>query len=195
MDLAHSEVLGELFLNARTHRAWTATPVPESTLREIYETMKYGPTSANTNPFRVLFLTTQEAKERLLPSMAEGNREKTRTAPVVAIFAYDIEFYEHLDQLMPGRDMKSWFSSDLPKAERSAFQNSTLQAGYFILATRGFGLDCGPMTGFDADGVNATFFEGTTWRANIICNLGYGDATQLGPRLPRLDFEQACRIL
>lgn len=191
---ADDAFLDLIFRQARTHRAWIDRPVALELLREIYDTMKFGPTSANVSPLRILFLTTESSKGRLLPAMDAGNVEKTRTAPVVAVFAYDLRFFDRMGKLMPGREIASWFA-DPAVAERSAFQNSTLQAAYFIIAARAQGLDCGPMLGFDAAKVNTEFFTNTSWRVNFICNLGYGDPSQLGPRMPRLDFEEAALVL
>ncbi len=187
--------LDTLFREARTHTKWAAEPVPDALLREIYDMAKMGPTSANTSPLRVVFVKTEEAKARLLPAMAPNNVEKTRTAPVTAIFAYDLEFYEELPKLFPHVDARAWFAGNPELAQETAFRNGSLQAGYFILAARALGLDCGPMSGFDAAKVNAEFFPDGKWWANFICNLGHGDPSGLFPRNPRLDFEEACRVL
>jgi len=192
---ADDAALDLIFREARTHYAWKETPVSEDTLREIYHLMKLGPTSANTTPLRIVFLTTPEAKERLLPALAEMNVEKSRTAPVVALFAYDLEFYEKLPKLMPHRDFRPFFVGNPELILKSAIQNSSLQAGYFMLAARALGLDCGPMGGFDADKVNAEFFPDGKWKINFVCNLGYGTGEGIFPRLPRLDFEEATVVL
>ena len=184
-----------LFREARTHSAWRQDPVPDDLLREIYDLARMGPTSANCSPLRVLFLKTEEAKARLLPALAPNNVEKTRTAPVVAVLAYDLEFYEKLPKLFPHVDARSWFLGKTELILETAFRNSSLAAGYFILAARAKGLDCGPMSGFDVVKVNAEFFPDGNWRVNFLCNLGHGDPSALFPRNPRLDFGEACKIL
>lgn len=188
--------LDPLFFQARTYYAWLPKPVLEEQLHAIYDILKWGPTSANGCPMRILFLQTEEAKARLLPALAPQNVEKSRTAPVVALIAYDMEFYEKLPQLFPHADARSWFVGK-PEAfiTEAAFRNGTLQGAYFIIAARAMGLDCGPMSGFDADKVNAEFFPDGKWKINFVCNLGYGDPSQLHPRLPRLTFEEACKVL
>ncbi len=164
-------------------------------LLQIYNLMKWGPTSANSSPARIVFVKSTEAKAKLLPCMAAGNVEKTKAAPVTAIIAQDMEFYEKLPKLFPFADARSWFAGNKPFIESTAFRNSTLQGAYFIIAARSVGLDCGPMSGFDNAKVDAAFFEGTTWKSNFICNLGYGDSSKLHPRAPRLEFNEACKIL
>lgn len=187
--------LDVLFRRARTHNAWQPVPVSNELLHQVYDLFKYGPTSANSSPARVLFLKSDEAKERLLPAMAPLNAEKTRNAPVVAVIAYDLEFYEKLPKLFPHADAKAWFASNADLARETAFRNGTLQGAYLMLAARALGLDCGPMSGFDQEKVNSEFFPDGKWKANFICNLGYGDESKLFPRSPRLDFEEACAIL
>jgi 3-hydroxypropanoate dehydrogenase len=184
----------QLFDNARTQNGFTAEPVPESTLRQLYDMMKWGPTSANTSPARIVFVTSAAAKEKLLACMSPGNVDKTRAAPVTAIIGTDMSFYERLPHLFPHVDAKSWFVGKKEFADTTAFRNSSLQGGYFIIAARALGLDCGPMSGFDADKVDAAFFAGTEIKANFVCNLGHGDPSKVMPRNPRLTFEQACRI-
>ena len=188
--------LDPLFFQARTYYAWLPKPVLEEQLHAIYDILKWGPTSANGCPMRILFLQTEEAKARLLPALAPQNVEKSRTAPVVALISYDMEFYEKLPQLFPHADARSWFAGK-PEAfiTEAALRNGTLQGAYFIIAARAIGLDCGPMSGFDADKVNAEFFPDGKWKINFVCNLGYGDPSQLYPRLPRLEFEEACKVL
>ena len=190
-----SIVLDRLFREARTHNAWRQEPISDAILSEIYDLAKMGPTSANCSPLRVMFLKTDEAKARLLPALAPNNVEKTRTAPVVAIMAYDLEFYEKLPKLFPHADARAWFVGKPELIQETAFRNSSLGAGYFILAARAKGLDCGPMSGFDAAKVNAEFFSDGKWRANFLCNLGHGDPAGLYPRNPRLDFDEACQVL
>jgi 3-hydroxypropanoate dehydrogenase len=186
----------QLFDQARTHNAWTDRPVSDDTLRQLYDLMKWGPTSANCQPARVLFVRSPEAKARLLPCLLESNRAKTAAAPVTAIIGMDMSFYEKLPQLFPHNPQaRSWFEGQPALIETTALRNSSLQGGYFILAARALGLDCGPMSGFDAAAVDAAFWAGTTVRTNFICNLGYGDASQLFPRSPRLAFDEACRIV
>ena len=192
--LADSD-LDLLFRKARTHTSWLPTPVPEQLLRELYDLFKFGPTSANTTPARVVFVVSEGAKQRLLPALPETNVEKTRTAPVTAIVAYDTEFYEQLPRLFPYGDFRPYFAKNLKLAEETAQRNSALQGGYLILAARSLGLDAGPMSGFDADKVNAEFFPDGKWKVNFLCNLGYGDSEKLHPRSPRLEFDEACRVL
>lgn len=187
--------LDRLFREARTHGAWLPKPVSDEILREIYDLAKWGPTSANLAPMRVLFLKSDEVKERLRPALMELNVEKTMSAPVTAVIAYDLEFYEQQPKLMPYRDVRPWFQGNPSLVEETAFRNGTLQGAYFILAARAVGLDCGPMSGFDAAKVNAEFFPDGKWKVNFLCNLGYGDHEKLFPRLPRLDFEEACQVL
>ena len=185
----------QLFTAARTHNAFQDRPVPDALLREALDLAKMGPTAANQQPLRVVFLRSREAKERLRPAMAPGNVEKTMAAPVVAITGYDLEFYEHLPFLMPHVDAKSWFSGDAELAARSAAQSGTLQVGYFILALRAVGLDAGPMGGFDPAKVEAEFFPEGKIKANVIINIGYGDDARLFPRSPRLLFDQMAKVL
>jgi 3-hydroxypropanoate dehydrogenase len=154
--------------------------------------MKFGPTSANCCPLRIVFVTTPEGKAKLKPCLAEGNVEKTMSAPVTALFAQDNEFYEHFSYLFPVADAKAWFTGSPGLIEETATRNASLQAAYFMIIARAYGLDCGPMSGFDKDALNEAFFKGTTHTVNFICNLGYGDASKLYPRLPRFDFEQVC---
>jgi 3-hydroxypropanoate dehydrogenase len=164
-------------------------------LREAYELARLGPTSANGSPARFVFLTTPGAKALLKPVLAPGNVDKTMAAPVTVIIAWDTEFHEHLPKLFPQADIRSYFVGNKPLIEENTFRNSSLQAAYFILAARALGLDCGPMSGFDADKPNAEFFPDGKWKVNLLCNLGYGDPTKLHPRNPRLNFEEAAVIL
>lgn len=183
-----------LFRHARTHNGWLDTPVSDQQLHQIYDLMKWGPTSANCSPARLVFVKTPEAKERLLACMNAGNVEKTRSAPVTAIVGMDMEFYEKLPQLFPHTDARSWFAGKQQVIDVTALRNSSLQGAYLIMAARGLGLDCAPMSGFDADKINAAFFAGTPVRANFVCSIGYGDHGKLHPRGPRLAFGEACRI-
>jgi 3-hydroxypropanoate dehydrogenase len=184
-----------IFRQARTHSAWLPRPVPDDLLRKIYDLAKMGPTSANMTPARFVFVRTEAAKARLLPAMAPGNVEKTRAAPVTVIVAYDLEFHEKLPRLFPHADMRSHFVGKPAAIQEAAFRNGTLQGAYMILAARALGLDCGPMSGFDNAKVNQEFFPDGKWKSNFICNLGYGDPSQLKPRNPRLNFEEACLLL
>lgn len=197
MSTIAKEAIAQLFTDARTHSAWQDKSVSDEQLRELYELTKWGPTSANTGPARIVFVKSADAKAKLLECVAPGNVEKTRTAPVTAIIGYDVKFYEQLPKLFPaGADkMMPMFSGDAAKAAGAAHMNSSLQGGYFILAARALGLDCGPMAGFDAEKINAAFFAGTNNRVNFIVNLGYGDADKLFPRNPRLTFEEAASIV
>jgi 3-hydroxypropanoate dehydrogenase len=189
------EALEQIFTKARTHSVWLPEPVSDELLHQIYDLMKFGPTSANCCPARIVFAKSKEAKEKLLLCMAEGNVEKTRTAPVTAIIAYDLEFYEKLPKLFPYAPARSWFAGNQPLIESTAFRNGTLQGAYFIIVARSLGLDCGPMSGFDNAKVDAAFFQGTSWKSNFVCNLGYGDSSKLHPRSTRLEFSEACKIL
>lgn len=184
----------QLFDQARTHNGFTDRPVPEATLRQLYELMRWGPTSANCSPARIVFVSSAEAKARLLECVSAGNLEKTRQAPVTAVIGMDMAFYEQLPQLFPHADARSWFAGKPEAIHATAFRNSSLQGGYFIMAARALGLDCGPMSGFDAAKVDAAFWAGTEVRTNFLCNLGHGDADKLFARSPRLDFDTACRI-
>jgi 3-hydroxypropanoate dehydrogenase len=187
--------LDQIFRQARTHNAWLPKRVSAEQLREVHDLARVGPTSANSSPARFVFLQSEAAKARLLPTLAPPNVEKTKTAPVTVIVAWDTEFYEKLPQLFPHADMRSYFVGNQPLIDETAFRNSTLQGGYFILAARAVGLDCGPMSGFDPAKVNAEFFPDGKWKANFLCNLGYGDRSKLFPRNPRLEFNEACRVL
>ncbi|MBY0272539.1 MAG: malonic semialdehyde reductase [Alphaproteobacteria bacterium] len=188
--------LNQIFKEARTYTKWLDKSVSEDLLKSIYEVMKFGPTSANCCPLRIVFVRSQEAKERLRPHLFEGNVEKTMSAPVTAILAYDLQFYEHLPVLYPYVDAKSWFEGKDAFAQETAFRNGTLQGGYFIIAARACGLDCGPMSGFSNEGVDKAFFPEGRFKSNFLCNLGYGDVSGLpGPRAPRLSFDEACQIV
>lgn len=189
------QALDQLFRQARTHNAWLPKRVPSEVLREIYELTKWGPTSANATPARFVFLESEAGKARLIPALSPLNVEKTKAAPVTVIVAWDAEFYEKLPKLLLHADMRSHFVGNQPLIDETAFRNSSLQGGYFILAARALGLDCGPMSGFDKAKVNAEFFPDGKWKVNFLCNLGYGDRSKLFPRNPRLDFDEACRVL
>ena len=184
----------QLFDHARTHNGFTPEPVPEALLRRLYDLLKWGPTSANSSPARFVFVTTPAAKARLLEAVTPGNVEKTRQAPVTVVVGMDTRFCDKLPQLFPHADAKAWFVGNQTMIDATAFRNSTLQGAYLILAARALGLDCGPMSGFDAAKVDAAFWRGTTVTTNFLVNLGHGDASKLFERSPRLTFEEACRI-
>lgn len=204
----NEEGLDLLFREARTFNAWQDKPVSDDVLKQIYDLMKWGPTSVNCCPARIIFLRTPEAKQRLLPALAPGNVEKTMAAPVTAIIGYDGKFYEQLPKLFPHTDARAWFVNTPELAEVTARRNSSLQGAYFMIAARALGLDCGPMSGFDQAKVDHEFFpaeRGTDFgyeyfpdshiKTNFLCNLGYGDPAKLHPRSPRLDFDDACKLL
>ncbi|MEZ4405256.1 MAG: malonic semialdehyde reductase [Polyangiales bacterium] len=190
------ETLDQLFLQARTHTAWLDRPVGVDTIQRIYALARMGPTAANSSPGRFVFVTSAAAKERLRPALAPGNVDKTMRAPATVIVARDERFYERMPTLFPARPEMGASLAAMPQAARDAMgdQSATLQAGYLILAARSLGLDCGPMGGFDKAAVDAAFFEGQPWRATLLINLGYGDDAKVFPRLPRLSFDEACRI-
>jgi 3-hydroxypropanoate dehydrogenase len=182
-----------LFKEARTHNKWHDTPVSDETLREVYDILKYGPTSANSSPARFVFIRTKEGKEKLAPALSSGNLEKTMSAPVTAIVAYDPKFFEKLPTLFPhNQDAKSWFTSSDSLAATTAFRNGTLQGAYLMLAARSLGLAIGGMSGFDNAKVDAAFFASNGWRSNFLVNIGHGDPAGLFDRSPRLPFEEAC---
>ncbi len=183
-----------LFREARSHFSWTPKPVPDALLHRAWELTRMGPTSANCQPVRIVFAKSQAAKDKLRPALIDGNVDKTMSAPVTAIVAHDLDFYEDLPRLFPHTDARSWFVGNESLIESTAFRNGTLQGGYFILACRALGLDCGPMSGFDNAKVDAAFFAGTRIRSNFLLNIGYGDASVLFPRGPRPDFSESCRI-
>ena len=193
--MLHDTTLDTLFRTARSQNKWLPRPVDPALLGRIHDLMSLGPTSANCSPARLVFLTTPEAKERLRPAISKGNLEKTMTAPVTVIVAQDEAFYEQLPRLFPHADARAWFTGNAAHAHETALRNASMQGAYMMLAARALGLDCGPMSGFDAKLVDGIFFEGTTWRANFLCNLGHGDPAGVKPRLPRLTFEEACRVL
>jgi 3-hydroxypropanoate dehydrogenase len=189
------DALNQLFLDARTHSAWLPRPVSPETLIELYHLTRIAPTSVNGGPARFVFLTSDAAKQRLLAALAPQNVEKTRTAPVTVLIAWDTEFHEQLPKLMPYANFRDYFHGNDALIHETAFRNSSLQGGYFILAARALGLDVGAMSGFDAAKVNAEFFPDGKWKVNFIVNLGYGDHEKLFPRQPRLDFDEAAQIL
>jgi 3-hydroxypropanoate dehydrogenase len=184
-----------IFRAARTHNEWLDKPVSDELLHQIYDLMKWAPTSANSSPARIVFVRSAAAKERLLPAMSPGNVDKTRAAPVTAIIAHDTEFYEKLPKLFPQADARSWFAGNQPLIDTTAFRNGTLQGAYLILAARALGLDAGPMSGFDNAKVDQEFFPDGKVKSNFVINLGYGDHAKLFPRNPRLPFAEAAQIL
>lgn len=190
-----AEAQAQLFTEARTRNAWSDRKVTDAQIRELYDLMKWGPTSANCSPARFVFLRSEEAKARLKPFLMEGNVKKTMGAPCVAVIGHDMTFYERLPQLFPHADAKSWFEGNEALIEDTAFRNGTLQGAYLMIAARALGLDCGPMSGFDREGVTKEFFGGTPVVANWLCNIGYGTDEDLFPRSPRLSFDEAADIL
>ena len=190
-----NNALDTIFRTARTYTAWQDKAVEDATLHDLYELMKWGPTSANCSPLRVIFVKSPAQKEALKPHLDAGNVEKTMKAPVTAILALDKKFYEYMPKLFPHADAKSWFVGNQPKIDETAFRNGTLQAGYLIVAARALGLDCGPMSGFNKEGVKNEFFKDQEIEVNFLCNLGYGDPSTLYPRGPRLAFDEVCKIV
>jgi 3-hydroxypropanoate dehydrogenase len=188
------KALDQLFREARTHWTWQDRPVPDAKLEEIYNLLKFAPTSANSSPARFVFVRTAEGKAKLKQALSPGNVEKTMLAPVTAIVAYDTAFYDKLPFLFPYADARSWFAGNPAFAETSAFRNGTLQGAYLMLAARAAGLDVGAMSGFDNAKLDELFFAGTTWKSNFLVNIGYGDAKDPYTRAPRLSFDEACRV-
>lgn len=184
-----------LFLKAQTHSVWLNTPIKKGLLKKIYDLTKMGPTSANCCPLKIVFVISKKAKTKLKKCLHEGNIEKTMSAPATVIFSVDEAFYEKLPVLFPQINAKSWFVGNDQLIKTTAFRNATLQAGYFILAARAMGLDCGPMSGFDNNKLDELFFKKTTYKSNFLCNLGYGNPEKLYLRNPRLSFEEVCSIL
>ncbi|HUG37105.1 MAG TPA: malonic semialdehyde reductase [Candidatus Limnocylindrales bacterium] len=188
--------LDVLFRQARTQNGWLDIPVSDDQLRAIYDVMRLGPTSANCGPARLVFLRTQEAKARLLPALSPGNVDKTKAAPVTTIIAYDPRFFELLPKLFPHRpEMAQNYANNAAFAETTAFRNGTLQGAYFMMAARSLGLDVGGMSGFDNAKVDAEFFPGGRLKSNFLCNVGHGDPSKVLPRLPRLEWSEACTLL
>jgi len=208
--MLNDAALDQLFREARSHNGWLNKPVSDDTLRQLYELTKWGPTSANSSPARFVFLRTREAKERLRPALAPMNVEKVLSAPVTAIIAYDLRFYEKMPKLFPhNKSMAELFAKNPQLVEATARRNSTLQGAYMMMAARALGLDAGPLSGFDnakvdevffdagreCEGCDQEFFPEGHVKSNFLCNLGYGDPSKLFPRLPRLKFEEACTLL
>jgi 3-hydroxypropanoate dehydrogenase len=193
--MINQEALNTIFLEARTHSVWQNKEVSDSLLQKLFDLMIKCPTSANMLPARITFVKSKEAKEKLKPTLMEGNVEKTLSAPVTAIIGYDLRFYDYLPKLFPFTDARSWFVGNEDFAKEAAFRNSSIQGGYFILAARSLGLDCGPMSGFDNAKVDQAFFPDGRIKSNFLCNLGYGYASKLHPRAPRLEFSEVCKIV
>lgn len=192
----NENALDIIFREARTRNGWKDQPVPDQLIRAVYADAILGPTSANCLPMRIVFVSSTKAKQRLAPALEEGNLAKTMKAPVVAIFAFDLLFFEHLEKTFPhAPDARTWFEGNDALIFETAFRNATLQAAYFMLAARAHGLDCGPMSGFDQEKVNAEFFSDGRYQSNFICSIGYGTDENLFPRSPRLEFEDSCSIL
>jgi 3-hydroxypropanoate dehydrogenase len=186
--------LDQLFRSARTFNHFVARDVDDATLQAVYDLLKFGPTSANSSPARFVFVKSAAAKEKLAPALSDGNLAKTMAAPVTVIVAHDLAFYEQLSTLFPHTDARSWFAGNDAVIQSTAFRNGSLQGAYLMMAARALGLDCGPMSGFDNAKVDAAFFAGTSVKSNFLINLGYGDATTVHPRNPRLAFADACRV-
>lgn len=189
------EMLAQLFTQARSHNGWLPIEVPDELLRQAVEIARWGPTSANCSPLRIVFVRSPEAKDRLAPAMSTGNLDKTLAAPATAIIGYDLDFPDLLPRLYPAADARSWFLGDDALIEETAFRNATLQAAYFLIALRALGLDAGPMSGFDRQKVDSAFFAGTRIKSNFLINIGYGDPAKLYPRGPRLAFDDMARIV
>lgn len=190
-----AKALNQLFLEARTYNHWLPKSVPTSLLVRLADALKMAPTSANCSPARIVFVKGKRAKAKLEKCLAPGNVEKTMSAPITAIIGYDLEFYEQLPKLFPHADAKSWFVGNEAMIQDTAFRNSSLQGAYLMMAARALGLDCGPMSGFDAQAVEKAFFPKSNIKANFLCNLGYGDAKDMYPRSPRFAFEEFCSIV
>jgi 3-hydroxypropanoate dehydrogenase len=184
----------QLFTEARTQNGYRPDPVPDDTLRTLYDLLKWGPTAANSGPARFVFVRSAEAKAKLIEGLSPGNVNKVREAPVTVIVGMDMAFYDKLPQLFPHTDARAWFAGKDEAIRSTAFRNSSLQGGYLIIAARALGLDCGPMSGFDATKVDAAFWAGTAVTTNFICTLGHGDPAKVMPRNPRLSFDEACRL-
>lgn len=189
------DALKQLFLDARTQNGFLDKPVSDEQLRELYDIAKMGATSMNTQPMRVLFLRSKEAKQRLAPALSPGNLDKTMAAPVTAIVARDMQFYEYMPEIWHNPTARDTFANNAPMAQATAVRNATLQGAYLMIAARAIGLDCGPMSGFDIAKVNAEFFPDGRCQTDFLCNIGYGDTSKLMDRQPRHAFERACTLL
>lgn len=198
MNQHHSlapEALKQLFTEARTHHHWSSQPVSNETLQALYDLTKWGPTAVNANPLRIVFVKSDEAKAKLIPHLMGSNVDQVKQAPVTAIIAHDERFFDHLPTLFPVADMKPYFENDKAAADVLALRNGSLQGAYFMIAARALGLDVGPMSGFNNAGVDEAFLSGTSWKSNFLVNVGYGDASKVYPRGPRLDFETVAKII
>jgi 3-hydroxypropanoate dehydrogenase len=190
------EALDTIFRQARSHNLWSEEDVSQTLMRAAYDLAKWGPTSANCSPARYVFLVSKAAKERIKPHLSPNNVHKVMTAAACVIIAYDTEFYEQLPKLFPHNPgAREWFTADSKVAAATAFRNGTLQGAYFMIAARALGLDCGPMSGFNNEGVDREFFPDGKLKSNFICSIGHGDPKGLFPRSPRLTFDEACKIL
>lgn len=195
-DISQNDAsIARLFTDARSQNGWTDRAVSDDTLRALWDILKFGPTSANCSPGRFVFVATDEGREKLRPSLSGGNLEKTMAAPVCAIIAWDPAFFDQLPKLFPHTDARPWFTGSAEIAYETAFRNGTLMGGYLMMAARALGLDVGPMSGFDPKAVEDAFLADCGWKANFLCNIGYGDPSKIFDRLPRLDFDEACMIV
>jgi len=192
--MIEQQVIAQLFTEARTHKAFLDKPVAEETLRRLYDIAKFAPSASNLCPMRIVFATSDEARRKVIDAAAAGNRPKIDSAPVVAIIAHDSQFHQHIGALAPHMDAGAYAAQDAAKLEQVAIENSWLRAGFLITAARALGLDCGPMSGFDKVAIDDAFFSGSSWRADFLMNIGYGDVDQLHPRGHRLGFDEACLI-
>ena len=193
--MTRPDYLASLFDDARTHRFFSDKPVPESLLKTLYDTVKFAPSASNTCPMRILFVTSDTAKDKLMEAVGDGNKPKVQTAPVIAVVAHDMEFYKHLGTLAPHLDADSFAAQGEDKLRMQASNNAWLQGGYLILAARALGLDCGPMSGFNPAKVNELFFGDSSWRASFLLSLGYGSGANIRDRAPRLGFDDVCEIV
>ncbi|MEK9557250.1 MAG: malonic semialdehyde reductase [Alphaproteobacteria bacterium] len=194
-SMTDDNLIARIFTEARTHKAFLDRPVEESTLRQLYETAKFAPSASNLCPMRISFVTSAEAKQAVITAVADGNKPKVESAPVVAIIAHDSRFHDHIGTLAPHMDADAYAAQDASRLEAVAIENSWLQAGFLISAARALGLDCGPMSGFSKPAIDDAFYAGSSWKSDFLMNIGYGDETKLHPRGARLSFEQACEIL
>ena len=195
IDSLDTAALDLLFENARTHNVWQDRTVSEIVLRRLFDLMKMAPTSMNISPARIIFVKTEQGKEKLKPALVSGNVEKTMTAPVCAIIGHDLDCWKQLPKLFPYKDMTSLFSNNPDFVVNTAFRNCSMQGAYLIMAARALGLDCGPMSGFDNDLIDKEFFPGTAVKSNFLCNIGYGRKEKLSDRAPRFNFEDVCQII
>lgn len=193
--MLNDTALDTLFYAAHTHNGWQDREVTDAQLEHLFDLLKWAPTAANSSPARFVFVKSDEARQKLVSCVSAGNAAKVGQAPVTVIIGMDMEFYEQLPKLSPAVDARSWFAGNDAAISSTAFRNSSLQGAYLILAARAIGLDCGPMSGFDADKVNEAFFAGTPVKVNFICSIGYGVPEKVRPRAPRLAFDEACRIV